>query len=391
MKRNAVCLAVALCLGMVAQYGRAAGSAPELVYIGTHGTPAHQAKDPQAPQGIYAAQLDTATGRLTPIGLPVELERATWLLLPPKRPVLYAVADSGGGIAAESNILSFTIDPASGHLSPLNKAGSGGLDATDLDFDTATHSLFVANHGSGDITVLPVKPDDSLGNVASSQKQYGTGPHRRQSMPEPHGVAVDPSHAYLLATDFGADRIFIYHFDGSSHTLSVAQPPYVATPAGSGPRHILFGPHGKFVYVNSELSAELFVYRWDEKNGELKLAQTVSTYLAEHSGAEKSSGEIAMSRDGRYFYVSLRGDQDSIVVYAVSARDGTLREIQRTSALGKSPWSFGIDPSRHWLLVTNEASSSVTVLSIDRLTGKLSPTHESLSIPKPVTIAFYSR
>jgi 6-phosphogluconolactonase len=377
MNRNLVALAVAGCLGLVGQQG----SASELVYIGTHGTPGHEAHDPQAPQGIYAAYLDSTTGRLTPLGPQVELDRATWLLVPRERSDLYSVADS--------NINSYTIDPASGHLTPRSKTGSGGRDATYLGFDKSSRSLFVANHGSGDVTVLPVNPDGSLGSVISSQKQYGTGPHRRQNMPEPHGIAVDPSHAYLLATDFGADRIFIYHFDGWNHALSPAQPSYVATPPGSGPRHILFDPHGKFVYVNTELSAELFVYRWDERQGHLRLVQTVSGYPAQYSGGEKSSAEIAMSHDGRYLYLSLRGDQDSIVVYAVSARDGTLVEIQRTSALGKTPWSFGIDPSGRWLLVTNEASNSVNVLSIDPRTGELNPTQESLTIPQPVTVAFY--
>ena len=386
MNRNSVILAVAGCLGLAGLPSRAA----ELVYIGTHGTPAHEAHDPKAPQGIYAAYLDSATGRLTLVGLQTELERATWLLIPRERPTLYTVADPGGGGDAESNINSFMIDPASGHLTPLNKTASGGRDATYLGFDKASRSLFVANHGSGDVTVLPVNSDGSLGTVVSSQKQYGTGPHRRQSMPEPHGIAVDPAHAWLLATDFGADRIFIYHFNGSSRALSAAQPAYVATPAGSGPRHILFDAHGKFVYVNTELSAQLLIYRWDEKQGHLQLVQTVSGYPPQYSGSDKSSAEIAMSRDGRYLYLSLRGDQDSIVVYAISARDGTLEEIQRTAALGKSPWSFGIDPSGHWLLVTNEASNSVNVLSIDPPTGKLSPTGESLEIPKPVTVAFYS-
>ena len=389
MNRNAVTLAVALCLGLTAQQGRAAAGAPELVYIGTHGAPPQEAQDQSAPQGIYAAQLDTATGRLTSLGLQVPLARATWLLAPPGRRTLYAVTD-GGGMDVQSNILSFTIEPTSGHLSQLNKAASGGRDATHLAFDQGSRSLFVANHGSGDVTALPVKPDGSLGDVVSDQKQYGTGPHRRQSMPEPHGVAVDPSHSYLLATDFGADRIFIYHFNGSSRALSPAEPPYVATPAGSGPRHILFDPRGKFVYVNSELSAQVFVYRWVEKNGQLKLVQTVSTYPAEYAGQDKSSAEIALSHDARHLYVSLRGDQDSIVVYAISARDGTLEEIQRTSVLGKTPWAFGIDPSGHWLLVTNEASSSVNVLSVDPKTGKLSPTQQSLSIPKPVTVAFHA-
>jgi 6-phosphogluconolactonase len=152
----------------------------------------------------------------------------------------------------------------------------------------------------------------------------------------------------------------------------------------------VFHPNGKFLYLDTELTAELRAYRWDANHGRLRLLQTLSPYPAGYSGAEKSAAEIVVSRDGRFLYVSLRGDQDSIVGYTVNKQAGTLKEIQRISSHGKTPWSFGIDPTGHWMLVTNEASDSVTVLNIDPATGKLSATNESMSIPKPVTVAFYS-
>jgi 6-phosphogluconolactonase len=373
-----------------AQPLRAGDKASELVYIGTHGAgKPQQGQDTRSPQGIYAARLDTRTGHLSPLGLQVELERATWLVTHPSLPVIYAVADSGGGSSTESNIHSFAMDPASGKLTQINKVGAGGLDATHMDLDVASKTLFVANHGSGDVTALPLQADGSLGKVVSSQKDYGTGPNPRQKMPEAHGVAADPSHRYIVVADFGADRIFVYHFDRATRILTPAQVPYESTPSGSGPRHLVFHPNEKFLYLDTELTAELRVYRWDANKGSLHLVQSLSAYPASYSGAEKSAAEIAVSGDGRFLYVSLRGDQDSIVVYAVNKQAGTLKEIQRISSQGKTPWSFGVDPTGHWMLVTNEASNSVTVFSIAPATGKLSVTNESLSIPKPVTVAFH--
>jgi 6-phosphogluconolactonase len=265
--------------------------------------------------------------------------------------------------------------------------GAGGLDATHMDLDVASKTLFVANHGSGDVTALPLQADGSLGKVASSQKDYGTGPNPRQKMPEAHGVAADPSHRYVVVADFGADRLFVYHFDRATRTLTPAQVPYESTPSGSGPRHLVFHPNEKILYVDTELTAELRVYRWDSNKGRLHLVQSLSPYP--DSGTQKSAAEIAVSGNGRFLYVSLRGDQDSIVAYSVNKHAGTLKEIQRISSQGKTPWSFGIDPTGHWMLVTNEASDSVTVFSIDPATGKLSATPESLSVPKPVTVTFY--
>ena len=374
----------------VAVGANAAEKAAEWVYIGTHGAARSDPDSQREVQGIYAARFNARTGQLSPARLQVQLPRATWLVSHPRLPIVYAAADAGAGSAAESNIVGFEIAPASGKLTQLGQVGAGGVDATHLVFDGASNTLFVANHGSGDVTAVPVRPDGQLGAVASSQKDYGTGPNPRQKMPEPHGVAIDPSHHYLLATDFGADRIFVYEFNGHTRTLTPAQVPFVSVPPGSGPRHITFAPDGKFLYLLTELTAELRVYRWDAGAGHLELAQTLSAYPADYSGNQKSGAEIAMSRDGRFLYVSLRGDQDSLVVYGIARGTGQLREIQRASAQGKSPWSMAIDPAGHWLFVANEASNLVTLFSIDTNTGRLTATDATLSIPRPVAVAFYA-
>jgi len=382
-------MGVYLSLAATAAVGAsAADKTAEWVYIGTHGAAKSDPDSQRSVQGIYAARFDIRTGKLSEPQLQVRLPRATWLTPHPRLPVIYTVADAGPSSSAESNIVGFEVEPASGKLSQLGQVGAGGLDATHLTFDAASNTLFVANHGSGDVTALPVRPDGQLSAVASSQKDYGTGPNPRQKMPEPHGVAIDPSHHYLLATDFGADRIFVYEFNGHTRILTPAQVPFVSVPPGSGPRHVTFAPDGKFLYLLTELTAELRVYRWDAGAGHLELAQTLSAYPADYSGNQKSGAEIMMSRDGRFLYVSLRGDQDSLVVYGIARGTGQLREIQRVSAQGKSPWSMAIDPSGHWLFVANEASNLVTLFSIDTSTGRLTATDATLSIPRPVTVAF---
>ena len=374
--------------------------AAQFVYIGTHGTPGgpRPGTPPQAtdappvnpgPQGIYAARLNSKTGQLTLIGVAAELQRATWFVVHPSLPVIYSVADSGGGMEADSNIVSFKIDAASGSLRMLNKVDAGGRDATAMDLDGASNTLLVGNHGSGSLTALPLLPDGSVGPVMSVQQDYGTGPTPRQKTPAAHGVAVDPSHKYVLVADFGADRVFVYHFAGATRTLSPAEPPFEAFPAGSGPRHLLFHPNGRFVIVDTELTGELSSFAWSEEKGRLDHVQTLSPYPAGYSG-EKSAAEIAVSRDGHFVYLSLRGDEDKILVYAFDAKRGTMREIQRISAGGKTPWSFGLDRTGHWMLVTNEASNSVVELAVDRTTGKLAPTDQTMTIPKPVNVSFFT-
>lgn len=364
-----------------------AHAASELIYVGTRGKGQDAATD--VGQGIYAARLDTTTGKLEPLGLQKPHARATTLLTHPTLPVLYAALDVDGNRASGSNVHSFAIDPVSGRLSEINNVSSGGLDATQFKLDSTSRTLLVANHDSGDITTLPVKADGSLGAVVSIQKHYGTGPHPRQSRPQAHGVAVDPSGHFVVASDFGADRLFFYRFDRQTRAMEPARPPFESLPPGSGPRHLVFPPHSKFLYLLTEFSAELRSYRWDTQAGRVQLVATLPSYAGDDSGQPKSAADLVASSDGRFLYISLRGDQNSIVVYATSKSSGKVTEVQRLPSGGKTPWSIGIDRTGQWLLATNEGSNSVTMFGIDRKTGKLSATDQSLSVPRPVAVALY--
>jgi 6-phosphogluconolactonase len=383
---------MALCLGFAALAAHAKEATSSLVYIGTRsGTPpAGEAQTQRPPQGVYAARFDSKTGKLAMIGIQVELENAAWLVANPNLPVIYSLANAEGGLAVNSNMYSFAVDTASGKLRELNRVDSGGRDTTYLHLDAKSNTLFGASFASGDVTAVPVLSDGKLDPVASSQKEYGTGPHPRQSSPHAHSVAIDPTHRYVISADMGADRIFVYRFDGKTRTLTPAATPFEQSPPGSGPRHLVFHPNGKFLYVNTELSAEVRAYRWDAKQERLHLVEALPAYPAGYTGNARSSAEIGLSRDGRFLYVTLRGDQDSIVVYDVNKTTGVLKEIQRIAAQGKSPRSFAFDPTGRWMLVANDVSNSVVVFSVDLSTGKLSATGESMSIPSPAALTFYS-
>jgi hypothetical protein len=66
---NAKTIMLALCLGLPTLAAHAGDASGSLVYIGTRGSP----KAATGPQGIYGARLDTHTGKLSPLGLQIEL------------------------------------------------------------------------------------------------------------------------------------------------------------------------------------------------------------------------------------------------------------------------------------------------------------------------------
>src|SRR5262249_37419449 len=138
----------------------------------------------------------------------------------------------------------------------------------------------------------------------------------------------------------------------------------------------------------TELSAELYSFSWDAKAGRLEQAGRVALDAPELTGA-RSAAELGMSRDGRFLYASNRG-ANTLHVYAVDETNGTLRPVQTADCAGQRPWSFAIDPSGRWLLVANQTSNNVAVFEVNQATGKLAATAASISVPKPVAIAFFA-
>ena len=197
---------------------------------------------------------------------------------------------------------------------------------------------------------------------------------------------MDKSGKFVLVSDLGADRVFIYHYDAETRQLTPSSPPFVAAPPGSGPRHLALAPDGRFVYALFEIGSEIATYRWDSKTGILKPIRIISTLPAGSTG-EKSAGEILLSDDGHFLYVSNR-IENSIVAYSVEKTTGDLRQIQRIASGGKQPWSIALDPSGRWMVVANEASDLITIFSHDPSSGLLSPTTNTLSVALPSSVAF---
>ena len=300
---------------------------------------------------------------------------------------LYAVSETGNDGKSEATVHSFAVDPVTGRLSERNAVGSGGGGATQLALDPPSRTLFVANFGTGHVSALPVEEDGRLGAVASRQQNQGTGPKPRQRGPHAHGVTVAPGGRFLLVPDLGADRVFVYRFDPVARTLSPNDPPWATAEPGSGPRHLVFSPDGRLAFLDSELTGEVTIFRWDGGTGTLRWLETRSTYAPGTEG-ERSAAEIATSADGQFLYVSNRRAADEIVVFRADAGSGALDEVQRLNSGGTSPWSFTLAPGGQWMLVANVESGTVDVLRVDRSTGRLENSGGRLAVSKPTNVTF---
>ncbi|WP_063779138.1 lactonase family protein [Caballeronia mineralivorans] len=367
-----------LSAGAYSEQGRAAtlpkNAQTELVYVGTQ------------ERRIHALRFDAYTGKLTMIGPVEEGLRSTWLVAHPQLPILYSVDDQN---TEEGSVTAYAVDRGNGALTKVNAVATGGNGTTYLWLDVPSMTLLGANYSSGSVSSIVINREASMGSLVSTIKETGSGPNRRQASAHAHSVAVDPSGRYALVADLGADRVFVYGFDRATHALSPddeANPRSFIAPPGSGPRHLAFGLNGQFVYLLTELTAEIMVLRWGASQGHLTLVQSLPTTSPEFQGA-KSGAEIAVSHDGRFVYVGNRGE-NALVVYRVSPDSGELSLVQRTSSGGQRPWGFAIDASGKWMLVENQSSGKVNVFRIDPVSGMVSDTGQSVDVPAPVSVVF---
>ncbi len=203
-------------------------------------------------------------------------------------------------------------------------------------------NVYVTNYVSGSVFKAP--------DVVITHE--GRGPHpTRQEKAHTHFVTVTPDNRYLLVTDLGMDKIFVY----DKHLKAVNS---VDAPSGAGPRHLAFSEDGKLCYCADELSSAVSVYRYE--NGSL-------TYLSSHSALpadfKDQNTTAAIRYKNGYLYVSNRG-HNSIVCFKAVGENLELQSI--TDCGGVGPRDFILTDDL--LICTNENDGSVVLFEIENNT-----------------------
>ena len=348
-----------------------------LVFVGTYTTKTES-------KGIYAYEFDADTGKLTPKGVAAETPDPSWIAVHPGGKYLYAANEAGKA----STVSAFAVDVKSGKLTLLNQIPSLGEDPCYLSFDKTGKYVLVANYSSGTIAVFPILADGRLGEHTTFVKDQGAaGPNKKhQEGPHAHWIETSPDNRFALVADLGLDEVLVYKFDAASGTLTPNEPAFARLKAGSGPRHAVFYPNGKFFFVVSELSSTATSFAYDVKKGTLKETGTASTLPPGFSG-RNDVAEAAVHPNGKFLYVSNRGN-DSMAILSIDPGNRTLAPAGGIPTGGKEPRHFAIDPSGKYLLAENQFSNNVVVLKIDPATGGLTPTGQVVEVPSPVDIAF---
>lgn len=351
-----------------------------LVYIGTY---TNNGKS----KGIYAYRFDSGTGKLAELGLAAETVNPSFLALHPNSRFLYSVTE-----AYDGSVSAFAIDKQTGKLALLNKVPTRG-DPCHLVVDKTGKNVLVANYGaprygrSGSVTVLPLNEDGSLREASAFIQHAGSSVNpKRQAGPHVHSVNLSGDNRFAIVADLGLDKVFVYRLDPAKGSIEPNEPPFATVKPGFGPRHFAFHPGGRFAYVINEMGSTVTAFTWDAAGGVLREIETASTLPKDFSG-ENITAEAQVHPSGRFLYGSNRG-HNSIAMFSIDTRKGTLTPLGQVPTQGKMPRNFGIDPTGSYLIAANQNTDNLVVFSIDGKTGRLTPTGQTLEVGAPVCVKF---
>jgi 6-phosphogluconolactonase len=350
-------------------------------------------------KGIYLFEVDSTSGGLSLVKLAAEAKNPSWLCLDPSQRHLYSVNEISDFDGKSDSVSAYAVDPSTGDLRLLNTVSSQGAGPAYVSVDATGRFVFVANYGGGSIAVFPVLSDGSLGaatfthrdedNVGSKKATSappGSFAISGHDKPHAHMIAADPGNRFVLQTDLGQDRIYIYSFDKQTGKLTpAASSPFASLPSGDGPRHFAFHPNGRWLYSMQEEASTVVFFHFDPLTGATAAQQTISTLPDGFAGSSFGSG-IRVSANGRFLYAANRL-HNSIAVFTIGS-DGKLKWAGESPTLGDYPPQFTIDPSGTFLYACNQRSDQITSFRIDKRTGLLSFTGQYTPVGTPTCIVF---
>ena len=273
---------------------------------------------------IFAFEMDPESSTLSlierlpsPTSLPMAVS--------PDRRFLYALRSPP--FAASS----FAVDPSSGRLSHL--AVSPLLCAMAyIVTDRSGRFLLAASYTDATLAIYPM---DAAGRIEARPAQVTpTGPHA-------HCVVVDAANRFAYCAVLGADHVMQLLFDPETGTFAPNAPPALATRPRSGPRHLVFHPNGRFLYLLNQTDATMVAYHIEPGSGALAEIETVTT-LPAHFLGEANAADIHVRPDGRFLYASER-QTSALIGFRIDASNGFLAPIGRWST-ETTPRGFAIDP-----------------------------------------------
>ena len=329
-------------------------------------------------QGIYKYLLKK-DGSLKRIGLAAISDNPSFLTMSTDKKFLLAVNETNNdGVGV---VESFLITDDS--LALISRSSSGGADPCFVAVNEAGFVL-VANYTGGNVGLLRLNKKGELTALLDVKTHTGSNINDDQQRPHAHAAWFEPVDNNIISVDLGTNELWFSKLDTGLQKLIPSDPQKLKMEPGAGPRHLVFHPNGKWIYVVNEKGCTVTLVQ-NSDNGKYNRGTSVSTLPTDYTDSN-SCADIHISSDGKFVYASNRG-HDSIAIYDVNAENGSLNLIGHQSTRGNRPRNFSLSPDDKYLLVANQHTNNIVSFKRDISTGLLKYV-DQIEAPTPVCILF---
>ncbi|RAM37942.1 lactonase family protein [Arthrobacter globiformis] len=302
--------------------------------------------------GIGAVSAN-ADGTLTWRGTAAKADSPSFVAVHRQLPMVYAVGENAKTVQAYRRRGEFGLE-AAGDPWPAGEA------ACHVTVDPLGKFLIVACWGDGQVLLYDLADDGGIARRLPAAPS--SDPHRDDRPSRAHASLV-LADGRIMTTDLGHDLLRVWN---RVPATGLALDHEVVLPKDTGPRHLVQHSDGT-VLVVSEYSIEVFAARAAPSSGKFEL---VGQGPATSDGAKDgdSAAEIALSADGRFAYVGVRGSNRISVLEVTPAAEGSpLRPLGDFSSGGDWPRHHLVHGE--WLRVAHERSHDITTFRLDPQTG----------------------
>ena len=258
----------------------------------------------------------------------------------------------------------------------LNALYSYGQGPAQISTMKAYGKTFVLGAGvfEGDVMVCPTAEDGSLLPFTEYIKLIDLDPTVPRC--KAHGIKAIPGTHFTLVPDTLNGKIYTFELtpEGKLEKRHVFCDPLVRCP-----RHMTFSKDGTKLYFLTERSNSLDVFDINRETGEITLTYHSSTLPEDFTGKSMAAA-IHRSPDGRFVYLSNRG-QDSIVVYRLEDDGKKIEKVGYAEEEIAWPREFLITPDGDFLFVGNQELATTSIFRINRETGI--PEYTGKTFPMP--------
>jgi len=288
-------------------------------------------------------------------------------------PVSVAFSPSGGLLATsnvqDSSVSMFTVNDATGTLTPLGQTISGGAFAYGVAFSPVGTLLATANStygcaptcDNGSVSTFQVGATGAL-TLAST---VGAGM-------QPQSVTFTPNGLFLATANVYSNSVSVFGVNDMTGALTpVVQSPATNADTGTEPYSAAFSPSGGLLAVPNDGAGTVSMFLVNDMTGALT---PVTQSPASNADVGASPVAVAFSPSGGLLAVA-NSESSALSIFQVNQTTGALTPVTQTPASnadtgGSTGVAFNAGGG---LLAASNAAGSVSVFQVNATTGALTP------------------